>query len=111
MALKRGDDTASLQGRVTLNPLAHIELFGTVILPLLGLFIGGFLIGWGKPVRVNPANLKHRKMDDILITMAGPFMNILAALAAMVAGRVFLLLGLGTPAEFCVELASLSMFL
>ena len=70
MAWRRGDDTARLLGRITLNPLAHMELFGTVVLPLLALFLaasgsglGNFVIGWGKPVPVNSANLKNRGFD------------------------------------------------
>src|SRR5204862_823859 len=74
MAWKCGDDTARSQGRVSLNPIAHIDLLGTVVLPLLMILLPGagrFLIGWAKPVPVNPSNLKNPKMDDILVTLAG----------------------------------------
>src|SRR5436853_144008 len=71
MASRCGDDTARLQGRITLNPLAHIDLLGTIILPLVSLFlslqgssIGSLIIGWGKPVPVNISNLRRRRLDD-----------------------------------------------
>jgi Zn-dependent protease len=85
---KLGDDTPRLQGRVTLNPLAHMDLFGTVIFPLVCIFLlgGGFLFGWGKPVLVNSANFKNRRRDDTLVTLAGPGMNLLLAVLAAVAG-------------------------
>src|SRR6202012_3045157 len=76
-----GDDTARLQGRISLNPLVHIDPIGTVLLPLLMIFLPGgvsrFMIGWAKPVPVNPHNLRNKGFDDILVTMAGPFMNLL----------------------------------
>ena len=81
-AMKCGDDTARLQGRVSLNPVVHIDPIGTVLLPLLMIFMPGagrFLIGWAKPVPVNPYNLNQPRRDDILVTMAGPGMNLLLA--------------------------------
>jgi Zn-dependent protease len=85
---KLGDDTPRLQGRVTLNPIAHMDLLGTVIFPLVCIFIlgGSFFFGWGKPVMVNHANFKHKKRDDILTTLAGPFSNLVLALLAAIAG-------------------------
>jgi Zn-dependent protease len=90
MAYKLGDDTPKRQGRVTLNPLAHADPIGTLLLPLVGgLFVaaggavGGF--GWGKPVQWNPAriNRKHRMSTArILVAVAGPSMNIVLALLA-----------------------------
>lgn len=85
---KLGDDTPASQGRVTLNPLAHMDLFGTVIFPLVCIFLfpGGILFGWGRPVLINISNFKHRKRDEILTTMAGPFSNLVLALLAAVIG-------------------------
>jgi len=84
MALRCGDDTAQREGRVSLNPLVHIDLLGTVILPIIMIFLsltgsglGGFLLGWAKPVPVNPNNLRRPRTDDILVTLAGPWMNLL----------------------------------
>src|SRR5436189_4534831 len=69
MAWKCGDDTAHSLGRVSLNPLVHIDPIGTVLIPLLALIpgLGGFLIGWAKPVPVNPNNLRNPRLDDILV--------------------------------------------
>lgn len=80
VALKCGDKTAQALGRLTLNPIKHIDLIGTVILPLLLLATGGFLFGWAKPVPVNPANLRSRRYMA-LISLAGPIANVIMALA------------------------------
>ncbi len=78
-----GDDTPRSQGRVSLNPLVHIDLIGTVILPLIGIFGGIPLIGWAKPVIINPANLP-KISDRSWVTIAGPGMNLIVALLAAV---------------------------
>jgi len=85
---KLGDPTPASQGRVTLNPIAHMDVLGTVIFPLLCIFVlpGNFLFGWGKPVMVNISYFKHRVRDDILTTMAGPASNLLLALLAAILG-------------------------
>lgn len=86
---KLGDPTPASQGRVTLNPIAHMDLLGTVIFPLLCIFVlkGGFLFGWGKPVMVNVSYFRHRVRDDIFTTVAGPASNLaLALLAAIIGG-------------------------
>lgn len=71
-----GDPTAREQGRMTLNPGVHIDMIGTIILPLIASFFGGAFFGWAKPVPVNPYNLKNPRRDLMLIAAAGPFMNI-----------------------------------
>jgi Zn-dependent protease len=109
---KLGDDTPASQGRVTLNPLAHMDLFGTVIFPLVCIFMfpGGILFGWGKPVLINIGNFKNRKRDEILATMAGPFSNLMLALIAAVVGG--LLVGSAPrSAEIFVMLISLNVVL
>lgn len=87
-AWKLGDDTAHDQGRVTLNPLPHIDLIGTVIFPLLCIFLlnGSFLFGWAKPVPVNSTRFKNPKFDDALTTFAGPFSNLLLAIGVAALG-------------------------
>ena len=85
MASRLGDQTARLQGRITLNPMYHIDPIGTLLIPALaifGPFIGfsffsGFLIGWAKPTPVITRNFKKIKRDDNLVTLAGPFSNLL----------------------------------
>ena len=76
-----GDDTARSQGRLTLNPLPHIDRFGTIIVPLLCLLApGGFLFGWAKPVPVNPRRLRNPRKDMALVAVAGPAMNFVLAI-------------------------------
>jgi len=115
VALKCGDDTAKEQGRVSLNPLAHIDPIGTVLMPLLMIFmspnISRFMIGWAKPVPVDLNNLGSRNRDDILITLAGPTMNLLLAVLLVALVRVGLLVHLEPMAEVCLRFASLSLLL
>ena len=75
-----GDMTAYQAGRISLNPLHHIDPFGTVILPLLTLWMGGILFGWAKPVPVNFAMLRHPKKDMLWVAIAGPASNLVMAL-------------------------------
>ena len=77
----RGDNTAYLMGRVSLNPLKHIDPLGTIILPSLMFLLGtGFLFGWAKPVPVNFNQLKNPKWDTILVAIAGPLANFIMAI-------------------------------
>ena len=90
MASRLGDPTARMLGRVTLNPIKHIDLFGTIILPAIMLLVNpSFLFGWAKPTPVTPSNFKNLTRDDILTTIAGPCSNILAALGATVVLLIF----------------------
>lgn len=83
VAHRHGDPTARRAGRLTLNPLAHIDPFGTVIFPLLCILLpGGFILGWAKPVPVNPAQLRSPRRDMALVAVAGPGMNLLLAIAS-----------------------------
>jgi Zn-dependent protease len=90
-----GDDTSRLQGRFSLNPLAHIDPIGTVLMPwlmiLLPQMFGQFLIGWAKPVIFNPARLRNRWRDEMIIAMAGPAMNIVLAILFVALARVGLI--------------------
>lgn len=91
VANRYGDSTARLEGRLTMNPLAHIDPFGTVILPLLCLMLpGGFFLGWAKPVPVNPARLRNPRRDMALVAAAGPGMNLLLAIASAIGLSVLL---------------------
>ncbi|HEV7372610.1 site-2 protease family protein [Arenibaculum sp.] len=78
-ASKLGDDTAKRLGRVTFNPIAHVDPFGTVILPALLYFTTGFLFGWAKPVPVSFGRLNKPRRDMVLVALAGPVTNILLA--------------------------------
>jgi Zn-dependent protease len=117
-AWRCGDDTARLQGRVTLNPAAHIDLLGTILLPLVavalsatGSPLGGFIIGWGKPVPVNLSNLKRPRLDDILISLAGPAMNVVVALLAILVARLTNFAHTDFLMDACGQMARISMFL
>jgi Zn-dependent protease len=88
MASRLGDQTARMLGRVTLNPIKHIDPVGTLLIPLAMLFMPGFgrfLIGWAKPTPVNTRNFKRVTRDDILTTLAGPSSNLLTALVCAIA--------------------------
>jgi Zn-dependent protease len=87
-----GDPLPRRQGRVTLNPLAHLDMFGTVLIPLTMIFVpiflhggmGFMLIGWGRPVQISLPHRETRRRDEILITIAGPIMNALIAFVVAV---------------------------
>lgn len=76
-ANKFGDDTAKSQGRLTLNPIKHIDLIGSIVMPILAFTSGFMLIGWAKPVPVNSSKFKNKFRDDIIVSFAGPFSNLL----------------------------------
>jgi len=81
VARKYGDNTAYAQGRLTLNPIKHIDLVGTIIIPgLLLLTFTGFVFGWAKPVPVDPRNFKNPRRDMAMVALAGPVSNIIMAL-------------------------------
>jgi Zn-dependent protease len=118
MASKCGDDTAKHEGRISLNPLVHIDPLGTVVLPLMMIFLSltgsglaSFLIGWAKPVPVNPNNLRNPKLDDVLITMAGPWMNLLLAVVFVGGIKGGLLMENAAMAEFCYTATVLNLAL
>ena len=77
VAKQFGDRTAEIQGRLTLNPIAHMDPLGTVLLPGLLLYLGGLVFGWAKPVPINPMNLRNPKRDMFFVAIAGPFANLL----------------------------------
>jgi Zn-dependent protease len=118
MAWKSGDDTARLQGRVSLNPIVHMDLLGTVILPLAmillslsGSGLSRFLVGWAKPVPVNLSNLGNPRVDDVLVTLAGPWMNLMLAVALVGLARVGLAAHANGVVVVCLDLARLSLLL
>jgi len=79
-ALRQGDPTAQSLGRISLNPLVHIDLIGTVVMPLLMIFTGVPLLGWAKPTPVNPRFFRSLRRGQILVSGAGPLSNLLLAL-------------------------------
>jgi Zn-dependent protease len=87
VALWFGDDTAKRAGRLTLNPVPHIDPFGSIILPALGALSGIPVIGWAKPVPVNPARLRNSRRDMLFVSLAGPGTNFLLAFGAAIFAR------------------------
>jgi Zn-dependent protease len=79
-ALRQGDSTAQAMGRISLNPLVHIDPIGTVVMPLLMIFTGVPLLGWAKPTPVNPRFFRSLRSGQILVSAAGPISNMLLAL-------------------------------
>jgi len=89
MADRLGDPTARLMGRLTLNPLAHIDLYGTVLFPLMLILLRfPIIFGWAKPVRYDPYNLANPRRDSALISLAGPLSNLTLATAAALVLRI-----------------------
>jgi Zn-dependent protease len=84
VAMKLGDPTAYMMGRVTLNPLKHLDVWGSLIVPAISLLYGGFLIGWAKPCPVTLRNFKNIRRDDILTSLAGPASNLVMAAGALI---------------------------
>lgn len=98
-----GDPTAKNQGRLTLNPLKHIDLFGSVVLPLLLYFMNaGFLFGWAKPVPYNPYNLKHRRLGEFCVSIAGIVTNFIIAVVFAVVLRFAVGLGLSSETVYLI---------
>jgi len=87
-ASQLGDDTAKRLGRVSLNPMVHVDPIGTLLLPLIAMVSNAPIIGWAKPTPVNVRNLRHPRRDHILVTAAGPASNLAIATAASLALRV-----------------------
>jgi Zn-dependent protease len=108
VADRLGDSTARYSGRITLNPAAHIDVFGTIILPLVLLISGGFMFGYAKPVPINPYNLRNPRRDIIWVSLAGILTNLaLAAVSAM----LFRLVAAASPGSWSLIAIPLAMML
>jgi len=97
-----GDNTARLSGRLTLNPIKHLDLFGSIILPLILFFStnGNFLIGWARPVPYNPSNLKNERSGTLLVSIAGILANLIIAIFFGLLIRFSPLLGIPYDSPF-----------
>jgi Zn-dependent protease len=104
-----GDPTAAMMGRVTLNPLAHIDPIGTILMPLLLYFStsGAFLFGYAKPVPVRFDRLRHPKRDMVWVALAGPGINLLQAL--LWGALLYVLVGMGLTERFFLEMCKAGM--
>ena len=107
-----GDPTARMLGRLTLNPLPHIDVFGSILVPGMLLLSGsGILFGWAKPVPVTPENFRDRRMGDITVSLAGPASNILLALGFAAILAVAALISGGAPSEAVWQLCTYGILL
>jgi Zn-dependent protease len=98
MANRCGDPTARMLGRISLNPIRHIDPVGTILLPAIALFTGLKVIGWAKPTPVDPRNFQNPVLDDILTAVAGPVSNFVVATgAAIVLGAIAVVAPGGRP--------------
>jgi len=100
VANKLGDKTALMLGRLTLNPFKHIDLVGTILVPLLAYTLGGFIFGWAKPVPVEMRNLRHPLRDMAVVAAAGPLANLLMALIWAAFAKIGLILMQGGMVYF-----------
>jgi Zn-dependent protease len=104
MAYAFGDPTAKNQGRLTLNPLKHIDPFGSVILPVLLSFThSGFIFGWAKPVPYNPYNLRNRRLGEFCVSIAGILTNFVIAIIFAVIIKFAVVLNLSLPVIYLLE--------
>ena len=111
MADVLGDPTARLQGRLTLNPLKHIDPVGSILVPLIT-SLGGFTFGWAKPVNYNPYNLKNKRLGEFLIAFAGPASNLLLALVFGTVIRFAVAYGFQAPfIELCSYIVIINIIL
>lgn len=101
-AEKSGDSTGRYLGRITLNPIPHIDIFGTIIFPLIAIVssLGNWMFGWAKPVPFNSLNLRDRRLGEILIALAGPFSNMLLVIIFSVLYKILFLSPIISPTAF-----------
>src|SRR5688572_5644645 len=101
MSNRFGDDTARLLGRITLNPVAHIDPIGTLLIPIVGFILGSMggalaaipLIGWGKPTPVNPLRWRNKDLANVMVSAAGIMANLFIAICAFTIFKVLILTG------------------
>lgn len=108
---KLGDPTPRSFGRLSLNPLAHADLFGTFLLPLMSTFTGIPTIGWAKPVPIDPYNFRHPRRDEIIVSLAGPLSNLSLAFICSFLLRFFSPLTLVGNIFFYLILINVSLFI
>ena len=107
-----GDPTARLAGRLTLNPIPHIDLFGSIIVPILCILSpGGFLFGWAKPVPYNPYNLRNQRWGELFVAGAGVATNLLLAVLFGIGTRLLMANGMETAAGATAIIALVNLFL
>jgi len=106
-AYRAGDDTPRVQGRLSLNPIDHLDPIGTIMMIVSS--ISGFGIGWGKPVQINPYNFKHPRWDNLRVSLWGPLSNVLTAVVVGIALRLTIVFLPPNVAAFLFYLALISI--
>jgi Zn-dependent protease len=106
-----GDRTAQMQGRLSLNPIRHIDPIGTVLVPVLLLWLGGFLFGWAKPVPVDPRNMRNPRGNMVWVSAAGPSANIAMALIWAFLMMLTQNVELGTAGQWISEMARVGILI
>ncbi len=106
-----GDRTAEAQGRLSLNPIHHIDPIGTILVPALMLWVGGFLFGWAKPVPVNPRYMRNPRGNMVWVSAAGPTVNLLMAIVWAAVMLLALSFDLGTTGEWIFEMARIGIYI
>ena len=104
-----GDQTARYQGRLTLNPIKHLDFVGSFLVPSVAYFLGGFIFGWAKPVPYNPYNLRPGRWSEAVVAAAGPASNIILALIFGIFLRVGVIEGWANPAF--IQITSVIVFI
>lgn len=105
-----GDRTADMQGRLSLNPIRHIDPMGTILVPALLLFVGGFMFGWAKPVPVDPRNFRNPRPNMAVVSFAGPAANFAMAILWAIVMFVAQSFDLGVAGSWLYEMASYGIF-
>jgi Zn-dependent protease len=112
VARRFGDRTAEMLGRLTINPLKHIDPLGTVLVPALSLLLGNFLFGWAKPVPVSVRNMRNPRRDMIFVAAAGPAANLIMAVCWAFMARLVVAVGLqGGAAVFLLGMAQVGVLI
>ncbi|NNE39208.1 MAG: site-2 protease family protein, partial [Gammaproteobacteria bacterium] len=108
IASKLGDQTAKMMGRLTLNPVKHIDPIGTILVPIMMLMVSPFILGWAKPVPVDWRNLKRPKQDMALVAIAGPGANLLMMVFWALLAKLIIVSGLGNY-HYSVPIITMAM--
>jgi len=106
-----GDETARYQGRLTLNPIKHLDFVGSFIVPTIAYFLGGFIFGWAKPVPYNPYNLKPGRWSETAVALSGPVSNIIIALVFGLLLRIGITGGADWASPAFIQITSMIVFI